>query len=54
MVVALKRIFFGAFSVVFFILAAANYRATGVSSRMAFAGVAGLVLALASITAKGG
>ncbi len=54
MTLALKRIFFGGFSVVSFILAAADYRASGISSRMAFAGVAGLVLALASISAKGG
>ncbi len=48
-----RRILFGGFAVVFLGLAAYQFHAVGFTGETAFAGASGLVLAIASITAKG-
>ncbi len=48
-----RRIVFGGFAVLLFALAVYEYRLTGFDFKTAFAGLSGLILAFASVTAKG-
>ena len=48
-----RRIVFGGFAVLLFALAVYEYRLMGFDFKTAFAGFSGLILAFASITAKG-
>ncbi len=48
-----RRIVFGGFAVLLFALAVYEYRLTGFDFKTAFAGLSGIILAFASVTAKG-
>jgi hypothetical protein len=48
-----RRIVFGGFAILLFVLAVYEYRLMGFDIKTAFAGFSGLILAFASITAKG-
>ena len=48
-----RRIVFGGFAVLLFALAAYEYRLTGFDFKTVFAGLSGLILAFASVTARG-